>query len=217
MPLKTWQYTLAFVLHALTNLVCAYFLAPAHTKAGTGGWSHRTLRLVLLAVLNSSVGVLVWAKPKRQVFFLSLASSIALMVWAADSVWKCTHIHAGVKMAGALICLVVLAYMREVAAHLRKLSRATQLTWVQTIFLLGLALDLVGYLSAPGWKLWAVIEIVLWSGLAFEGWTHFIAFERTVKDTFGQVKAVYPIQSVPPSPPPPQFPFSTLTHTPHCT
>jgi hypothetical protein len=188
MPLKTWQCALAFALHGLTLAWCAFLLAPAQTEAGAGGWSHRTVLLVLAAVMNASIGVFAWAKPKRQIFFGSVVSSTVLVFLAAEIVWKCTYVHAAVKMAGALLSLVVLAIMRKMAARLVTFgsSKATQLTGAQKIFLLGLALNLVGYVIAPDWKVWAVIELVLWSGLVVEGWIHFIAFERTVKDTFGQ-------------------------------
>jgi hypothetical protein len=60
------------------------------------------------------------------------------------------------------------------------------------VVLLSLALNSAGYLVSPGWELWAVIEIMLWTGMLVEGWMHFIAFEQTANDTFGQVSNLLP-------------------------
>ena len=183
---------LAFALHALVISWCAFFLAPAHTEDGAGGWSHRTLLLVLLVVCNASVCVMVWATPKRQVFLQSMVSSFLYVLMAADAVWKCVHVFVSVKIAGVLLCLGVLAVMRKLAARMQVAGasggiKAAQLTRAQKIIILGLALNSVGYVIAPGWNLWAVTEIMLCTSMIMEGWTHFIAFERTVKDTFGEM------------------------------
>jgi hypothetical protein len=130
-----------------------------------------------------------------------MVSSFLHVLMAADAVWKCVHVFVSVKIVGVLLCLGVLAVMRKLAARMQVAGasggiKAAQLTRAQKIIILGLALNSVGYVIAPGWNLWAVTEIMLCTSMIMEGWTHFIAFERTVKDTFGEM-APCRIQSAP--------------------
>ena len=92
MPLKTWQYTLAFVLHTLAMSWFIFLLTPDQNKVGAGGWSHRKLLLALLVMYNVMMGIVVWAVSKRQVSFLSVAGNIVHVLVAADAVWKCVYV-----------------------------------------------------------------------------------------------------------------------------
>jgi hypothetical protein len=97
--------------------------------------------LVLLVVVNASIGIVVWAVPKLQVYFMSVTCSIGCVLLAAEIIWKFGYVQAGVQMAVALVCLLVLACMRKLAARVSTSgpgasgeSRPAQLTLAQKIF-----------------------------------------------------------------------------------
>ena len=193
MPLKTWQYALSFIVPALGVSWCVYFLASAHTKIGgeqAGGWTHRTLMLVLAAIYTAQQPILVWSLPKRQVFFSALAGSVLGVVGASDTMCKCVYVHLGLKTMGAVVLIVVLASIRKMAARLAKDGGGNvgQLTLGQKVFFVCLVLNCVVLMVAPSWKgVWGVIEITLLLSVLAEAWVHFVKFERTAKDAFGQV------------------------------
>jgi hypothetical protein len=63
-----------------------------------------------------------------------------------------------------------------------------QLTLGQKVFFVCLVLNCVVLMVAPSWKgIWGVIEITLLLSVLAEAWVHFVKFERTAKDAFGQV------------------------------
>jgi hypothetical protein len=201
MVLKTWQYALSWIQHTLSMAFCLYFLTPDHTGLGgkrRGGWNHRTLLLCIGIVLNASIAVEILAIPKRNVFVMSLVVSPGVMILVSDAIWKCIYIHLLAKISLALILVVFLAGMRKIAARFATggASGASLLTQAQKFFLCGVALNSVGLLVAPNSGVLAVVEIVLWTGALAEGWMHFVAFERTLNNTFRQVGSMTSIKNL---------------------
>jgi hypothetical protein len=136
------------------------------------------------------MGVLLWAVPKLQVFFLSVSTSIVQVLLSSDTIWNCTYVHISVKLVLAVSILICLAFMRKLEGRLATggTRGASQATPFQKVFFLSLTLNSVGLLVAPGSKVLAVIEIVLYVAALAEGWMHFITFERTSNGTLGQVE-----------------------------
>jgi hypothetical protein len=205
MALNTWQYTLVFILQALAIAHAVYFLAPDHTGLGGkrgGGWNHRTMLLSLGAATNLMMVVLLLAIPKRNVFFSCLLCSTVTVLVSSDTIWKCTFLLVGFKLSAFMEVVVGLAAARKISARLATggASGASLLTQAQKACLCGIILNTVGLLAAPDSSIPAVIEIVLWTGALAESWVHFVAFEHTVNDTFGQVVA-FRVQSAPPAAP----------------
>jgi hypothetical protein len=201
MALKTWQYTLVFILQALAIAFDLYFLAPDHTELGgkrRGGWNHRTAVLSLGIVMNVVVVIMVWAIPKRNVFFGCLVSSSLTVVLSSDTIWKCSFVLVGGKLVAFVMVVVFLAGARKLAARLSTggASGASLLTQTQKTCSCGVVLNSVGLLATPDSSILAVVEILLWIGVLAESWVHFVAFEHTVNDTFGQVANVR-VQSAP--------------------
>jgi hypothetical protein len=123
---------------------------------------------------------------------------------ASDVIWSCTFLHVGVSLAVAFVLLFLLTFIRKLAARLVTggTGNATQLTFPQKMFLLGMVLISVGLVLAPGVKALAVVEIALWCSVLAEGWVHFVAFERTSNDVLGQVVG-FRAQSAPSAAPQP--------------
>jgi hypothetical protein len=174
-----------------------YFLAPSHTELGGDrgdAWSHRTLQLILVILLSASYGILVCVVPKRQIFFMCLGTCIGSSIVAFDTIWKCAYVHFSIRLAGLSLTLVDLSVMRKMASRLTVGAgrHTSQLTHVQIALFVAIALNAMGMLVAPGYPILAVIELALFVGLMAEGYTHYVAFERAVGDTFGLSKNLMP-------------------------
>jgi hypothetical protein len=187
MPLKTWQYVLVFTEQALAVLWSLYFLAPAHAEIGGSRaevLTHRTFLLVIVIVFNVSLGMMVWAIPKRQVFFMSLMWGMVTCMSSADTIWKCAYVQVGLRQLFALGIVALLTIMRKLAVRLQmgEGRRATQMTSAQKFLFVSMALNSVGVLTAPEFVLLGVVESALLLGILVEGCKHFIEFERTSND-----------------------------------
>jgi hypothetical protein len=80
-------------------------------------WSHRTFQVFLMIVVSASCFALVWAMPKRQVFFVALGGSALQFVAVCDTVWKCPRVHFFVwKSVGMTFIFVNAAIMRKMGA-----------------------------------------------------------------------------------------------------
>ena len=118
MPLKPRQIALVLSV-ACANVTCSvYFLVPSHTELGGdrgGAWSHRTVLLILAAVINVSGGVLVCTVQKRQILLITLVIGVGVVIAASDATWKCVYTRFLIVMAEFSSIFMSLSIMRKIA------------------------------------------------------------------------------------------------------
>ena len=123
MPLKPRQIVLALSVIFANVTCCLYFLVPSHTGLGGdrgGAWSHRTVLLVLAAVINVSFGVLVCTVQKRQIFLMTLIGGVCVAIVASDAIWKCVYTRFLFILAGFAFTLMLFSIMRKMAGRLTR-------------------------------------------------------------------------------------------------
>jgi hypothetical protein len=157
MPLKSWQIALVGFEQASFTAFCVYVLAASHASFGGDRalfWSHRTFQMAIMIVPSVSYIALVWAVPKRQIFFLTLVSSTGQFTIACGTVWKCPRVHFFVwKSVGVMTMFVFAAIMRKMGARLvDSKTRVDQLTPFQKMLLAAYAARvLTREKRATGW------------------------------------------------------------------
>ena len=131
--------------------------------------------------MNVVMVIMVWAIPKRNVFFGCLVSSSLTVVLSSDTIWKCSFVLVGGKLVAFVMVVVFLAGARKLAARLSTggASGASLLTQTQKTCSCGVVLNSVGLLATPDSSILAVVEILLWIGVLAESWVHFVAFEHS--------------------------------------
>ena len=195
MPLKAWQIALVGFEQASFAAFCVYVLAASHTSFGGDRapfWSHRTFQMTIMIVSSASHLALVWAVPKRQIFFLTLVGSAGQFTIACDTVWKCPRVHFFVwKSVGTLVVFVIAAIMRKMGARLvDSKTRVDQLTLVQKALLAVYAVVAVLTLAFPDFPVAsAAAEMCVAVLILLSVWWDFAKFVLASNEVFSVLES----------------------------
>jgi hypothetical protein len=190
MPLKSWQIALVGFEQASFAAFCVYVLAASHTSFGGDRapfWSHRTFQMTIMIVSSASWLALVWAIPKRQIFFVTVVGSAAQFTIACDTVWKCPRVHFFVwKSFGVMAIFALAAIMRKMGARLvDSKTKVDQLTPFQKVLLAASAVVTVLTLAFPDFPVVsAAVEMCVFVLVVLSVWWDFAKFMLASSEVF---------------------------------
>jgi len=149
--------------------------------------------MTIMIVSSASFLALVWAIPKRQIFFLTLVGSAGQFTIACDTVWKCPRMHFFVwKSVGAMIMFVFAAIMRKMGARLvDSKTKVDQLTPFQKVLVAAFAVVAVLTLAFSDFPVVsAAVEMCVVVLIVLSVWWDFAKFKLASSEVFSVLVCV---------------------------